>query len=110
MSDLPQLLHFSELPYYAVIFTSIRTEVTEDYTETNNVLTEAASAVPGFLGQESTRDGLGIAVSYWKDLESIDQWRKHLAHQTAKQRGIREWYKTYTLRICKVESHNHFVK
>ena len=110
MSDTSKLLQFNELPYYAVIFTSIRTDVKEDYAETNDFLEEAANAIPGFLGQEATRDGLGIAVSYWKDLESIDQWRKHLSHQSAKARGIREWYQTYSVRICKVESHNHFVK
>jgi len=110
MSAAEELLLINELPYYAVIFTSIRTDVKEDYAETNDFLEEAAAAISGFLGQEATRDGIGIAVSYWKDLESIDEWRKHLSHKDAKARGIREWYKTYTIRICKVESHNHFVK
>ena len=104
------ILKFDELPYYAVIFTSIRTDVADDYAATNDMLTEEAEKIPGFLGQEATRDGLGIAVSYWRDLESIDIWRKHVAHQQAKSRGAREWYKAYSVRICKVESHNHFFK
>ncbi len=105
-----KLLHVAELPYYAVIFTSLRTDVAEDYSETNSLLEESAKEIPGFLGQEATRNAIGIAVSYWRDLESIEKWRHNLQHQHAKARGVREWYSEYTVRICKVEQHNQFVK
>lgn len=103
-------LRIDDLPYYAVIFTSTRTDVKEDYSETNNLLEALAKEVPGFLGQEAVREGLGIAVSYWRDLESIEAWRKNLHHQSAKMRGVKEWYTNYSIRICKVESHNYFSK
>jgi heme-degrading monooxygenase HmoA len=103
-------LHISDLPYYAVIFTSTRTDVMHDYSETNALLELSAKEIPGFLGQEAVRDRLGIAVSYWRDLQSIETWRKNLQHQSAKMRGIKEWYTHYSIRICKVESHNYFSK
>ena len=30
----------------------------------------------GFLGMESIRAGLGITISYWRDLDSIIKWGK----------------------------------
>ena len=52
-------------PYYAVIFTSRRTDVAEGYDDMSAKMVEMASQQPGFLGVESARgaDGLGITVS-----------------------------------------------
>ncbi|EJM47726.1 antibiotic biosynthesis monooxygenase family protein, partial [Pseudomonas sp. GM48] len=54
-------------PYYAVIFTSVRTEGDMGYAEAAAQMLELAREQPGFLGVESARgdDGLGITVSYW---------------------------------------------
>ncbi len=68
-----------------------------------------AKDIPGYLGEESIRDGLGISVSYWRDLESIDIWRKNMDHILAKKRGREEWYQAYTIRIAKVEWDNEFL-
>lgn len=53
-------------PYFAVIFTSRRTEGDQGYGEMAARMAELAAAQPGFLGVESTRgeDGFGITVSY----------------------------------------------
>ena len=53
-------------PYYAVIFTSLRTEIENDYSAMANRMLELAKIQDGFLGVESAREGLGITVSYWK--------------------------------------------
>ncbi len=62
-------------PYYAVIFTSIRTEGDRGYAEMAARMVELAARQPGFLGVESAREELGVTVSYWRDLESIKQWK-----------------------------------
>jgi hypothetical protein len=63
-------------PYYAVIFTSVRTPVGEGYPETAERMLQLAAQQPGYLGVESTREGaLGITVSYWQDLPSIKSWK-----------------------------------
>jgi heme-degrading monooxygenase HmoA len=92
-------------PYYAVIFSSLRTEGDNEYAATADRMLELASSMPGYLGIESTRgeDGFGITVSYWRDEASIEVWRKHSEHVLAQERGKREWYKHYELRVARVE-------
>ena len=90
-------------PYYAVIFTSLRTDVDEGYGSTAERMVELAEGQPGFLGVESARSGLGITVSYWESLEAIRQWKMQSEHLIAQQTGREQWYTAYQTRICKVE-------
>ncbi len=94
-----------EPPYYAVIFTSRRTEGDNGYSTMAERMTELAARQPGFLGVESVRaaDGMGITVSYWKTEEAIQNWKRNGAHQAAQQSGKRAWYQDYVVRIAKVE-------
>lgn len=91
-------------PYYAVIFTNLRTEGDLGYGEMSEKMLDLASKQPGFLGVESARDDLGITVSYWRDLESIKQWKNNLSHLSAQQKGREQWYSRYRIRIAKVET------
>ena len=98
-------------PYYAVIFTSRRTNDDETaYGEAATRMLELAAQQPGFLGVESARgdDGLGITVSYWENLESIRNWRINAEHRIVQQRGRSGWYAHYELRVCRVESATSF--
>ncbi|MCM3727010.1 antibiotic biosynthesis monooxygenase [Neobacillus cucumis] len=98
-------------PYYAVIFTSQRTEGDKGYGKMAETMEELASTQPGFLGIESVRDTqLGITVSYWNSLEAIEKWKNHAVHIIAQQRGKEEWYKNYKVRVCKVERAYSFEK
>jgi len=104
MSD-SRLARTPQPPYYAVIFTSIRTAGDHGYAETSDRMVELASGQPGFLGIESVRDaqGTGITVSYWTSTEAIAAWKAQAEHQLAQQRGRREWYQQYEIRIARVE-------
>ncbi|HXZ07906.1 MAG TPA: antibiotic biosynthesis monooxygenase [Paraburkholderia sp.] len=90
-------------PYYAVIFTSIRTSGDNGYGNMAEAMVEAASKQPGFLGVESAREELGITVSYWDSLESIAAWKRDSAHLMAQKLGREQWYEAYKTRICRVE-------
>jgi heme-degrading monooxygenase HmoA len=94
-----------EPPYYAVIFTAQRTAGDDGYPETAERMVELAGQQPGFLGVESTRDasGLGITVSYWRTLDDLTAWRRHVEHAAARRGGRERWYSRYELRIAKVE-------
>ena len=94
-----------EPPYYAVIFTSQRAAGDAGYGDTAQRMVELAAQQPGYLGIESTRgaDGLGITVSYWRTLDNIAAWRRHLEHTAARNDGRAQWYTHYELRIAKVE-------
>ncbi|HEV3020453.1 MAG TPA: antibiotic biosynthesis monooxygenase [Burkholderiaceae bacterium] len=103
--DASRLARTPQPPYYAVIFTSIRTEGDRGYGETSDRMVELASRQPGFLGFESVRDadGVGITVSYWASTEAIAAWKAQTEHLLAQQRGRREWYQQYEIRIACVE-------
>ena len=90
-------------PYYAVIFTSTRTEVADGYEQTSMRMEELAKMQEGFLGIESARNEVGITVSYWKNLQAIKNWKANEEHLLAQEKGKDTWYKNYTIRICKVE-------
>lgn len=95
-------------PYYAVIFTSLRTEVADGYGKMANLMVELAARQPGYLGIESARSEVGITVSYWESLEAIKAWRENVQHAIAQKRGKEEWYSAFCTRICKVERDNHW--
>jgi heme-degrading monooxygenase HmoA len=97
-------------PYYAVIFTNLRTEVEDGYHNTADRMVELAKQQPGYLGHESVRDGLGITISYWESLEAIRNWKQVAEHQIAQQKGRTDWYAAYKTRICKVERDYGFEK
>lgn len=97
-------------PYYAVIFTSLRTEVDSGYHDTADRMVELAQQQPGYLGHESARDGLGITISYWESLDAIRNWKQQSEHLVAQQKGRTDWYSAYKTRICKVERDYGFEK
>ncbi len=104
MSEM-SLARTPEPPYYAVIFTSQRTEGDRGYGNMAQRMAELAKDMPGFLGLESVRgeDGFGISVSYWASEEAIKGWKTHAEHQVAQTTGKKTWYEDYALRVAKVE-------
>ena len=97
-------------PYYAVIFTSTRTEGDKGYSEMADRMLELAKQQDGFLGVESAREELGITVSYWRDLDAIKKWKENAEHTIAREKGRSEWYKSFKTRIAKVERDYEFEK
>ncbi|MDE5422836.1 antibiotic biosynthesis monooxygenase [Ancylomarina sp. DW003] len=95
-------------PYYAVIFTSVRTEGDKGYSEMADLMLELAQQQNGFLGVESAREDVGITVSYWRDLDAIKSWKENSEHKIARERGRKEWYKNFKTRIAKVERDYEF--
>jgi heme-degrading monooxygenase HmoA len=95
-------------PYYAVIFSSIKSDQTQGYDQMAEAMAALVMQQPGYLGHESARDGIGITVSYWDSLESIKKWKAVSAHQEAQIKGRSSWYQSYKIRICKVERDYEF--
>ncbi|MCC4273653.1 antibiotic biosynthesis monooxygenase family protein [Marinomonas communis] len=90
-------------PYYAVVFTSVRTAGDNGYGEVADRMVTLAEQQPGFLGMESAREDVGVTVSYWQDLDSIKQWKQNVEHLGAQKMGREQWYETFKVRIAKVE-------
>ncbi|WDV05213.1 MULTISPECIES: antibiotic biosynthesis monooxygenase family protein [Lysinibacillus] len=99
--------------YYAVIFTSQRTDRDgEGYGEMAEIINTLAQQQPGFLRVESVRndEGRGITVSYWESLEAIQAWKDNAKHLTAQQLGKGKWYTNYQVEICQIIKEYSFVK
>ncbi|POX47824.1 antibiotic biosynthesis monooxygenase [Streptomyces sp. Ru71] len=109
-APLPVPAH--EPPYYAVVFTSVRTEDEDGYPETADRMDELVRKIPGFLGMDHARSagGLSITVGYFQDAEAIEAWRSDLEHRRAQRRGREQWYERYTLHVAKVERSHGFVR
>ena len=97
-------------PYYAVIFTSVKSNFDEGYAEMAQKMEDLAKQQSGFLGVESARNEVGITVSYWKDLISIRNWKENLDHLEAQNDGKATWYENYIVRIALVEREYSFTK
>jgi heme-degrading monooxygenase HmoA len=91
MTSTASLAKTPSPPYYAVIFTSQRTDGDRGYSRMANRMVELASRQPGFLGAESVRgaDGFGITVSYWSSEEAITARKAHLEHKPTQETGKR---------------------
>ena len=90
-------------PYYAVVFSNIKNGALEGYTETADRMVELAHEQPGFLGIESASSEIAITVSYWESLDAIAAWKANSEHQLAQKQGREQWYKSFRLRVAKVE-------
>ena len=99
----PLLADTPEPPYYAVIFSTTRTEGDNGYGDMAEKMAEMAATMPGYLGADSTRNEIGITVSYWADMESIKNWKFQADHAAARELGRAIWYGSYRLRIARVE-------
>jgi heme-degrading monooxygenase HmoA len=109
---LNNLARLPDPPYFAVIFSTRRTNGDNGYLEMADIMEKLAAEQPGYLGIESARDpaGFGITVSYWKDEESILAWKRNAEHSVARQLGRDKWYEAYELRVAKVERAYGFKK
>ncbi len=90
-------------PYYAVIFTSTLSKNTEGYQEMAKQMETLAKQQKGFLGIDSARNNVSITVSYWESLDAIKNWKQQSNHLVAQQKGIKDWYSWYNVKICKIE-------
>ena len=99
-----------EPPYYAVIFTTVKSENLEGYAEMNARMFELAQKQKGYIGIESAKAEIGLSVTYWETLEDIANWRNHAEHKLAQEKGYSTWYQAFATRICRVERDNFYEK
>jgi heme-degrading monooxygenase HmoA len=92
-------------PYWAVIFTSRRTDGDRGYEAMADEMAALAAQQPGYLGIESARnaEGVGITVSYWDSEEHVRGWKQVARHLEAQRLGRAEWYRAYEVRVARVE-------
>jgi len=89
-------------PYVVVIFTSVQTDDLSGYAEMAEHMETLAKQQPGYLGFESARSGLGIALSYWATEDDARAWKQVADHAEAQRIGKERWYASYKVRIATV--------
>lgn len=102
MSLDAQLASTPAPPYYAVIFSSLRSDGDHGYAQAASDILELARRQPGFLGFDSARQEIGISVSYWASLEAIAAWKNHPEHRRVMARAG-DWYRHFRVRVARVE-------
>ena len=87
---------------YAVIFSYQLSDNLDGYEDMDKKTINAVVDVPGYLGYDKFGDGnQNTFISYWKDLKSIDIWRKDFLHIEAKKHG-KQWYKKMRIQIVQI--------
>lgn len=97
-------------PYYAVIFTTVKSDNQDGYAEMNARMFELAQQQKGYLGIESAKGEIGLSVTYWETIEDIVNWKNHAEHLLAQAEGYATWYQAFATRVCRVERDNFYEK
>ena len=81
-----------------------------DYTAMNNDLSEYVKSRPGFVDFKSFKaeDGERLTIVWWRDRETLEQWRRDLRHMEAKKLGRQKWYQYYKIEIAEVYRQSDF--
>ncbi len=91
----------------AVIFEAVPGEGKKDeYFAIAEKLRPELNKMPGFISierfQSITNPGKILSLSFWRDEESITQWRNLEMHRRAQAKGRRSVFNDYRLRVAHV--------
>ena len=91
----------------AVIFEAVPGEGKKDeYFSIAEKLRPELNKIPGFISierfQSVANPGKILSLSFWKDEESITQWRNVEIHRQAQAKGRRSAFSDYRLRVAHV--------
>ena len=91
----------------AVIFEAVPAEDKKDeYFAIAEKLRGELNKIPGFISierfQSVTSPGKILSLSFWKDEESVMQWRNVEMHRQAQARGRKSVFGDYRLRVAHV--------
>ncbi len=92
---------------YVVIFRARVAQFDSEYFQTAERMRELAIEQYGCLEfVASTEDDLEIAISYWRSLDDIANWKRAPEHLLAQQKGKEKWYKSFEIEIAEIKSTN----
>ncbi len=82
----------------------------EDYQDTNAEMESLVRQNPGFIDVKSykSEDGERLTAVWWKDKESLREWRELARHREAQNTGREKWYQYYEMEVATVERTSSF--
>jgi len=89
----------------AVIFeVQVAKGKTSEYLDIANEIRPFLSEVEGFISierfQSLTNEGKVLSLSFWRDEESIQEWRRLEGHRLAQSKGRNGVFENYRLRVA----------
>jgi heme-degrading monooxygenase HmoA len=94
-----------------ILFRSKFTEQAgEDYRTMDAELEKLVQENPGFIAAKSytSADGERLTVVWWRDEESLTEWRNLMRHREAQEIGRQKWYEYYNVEVARVTRSKSF--
>lgn len=82
----------------------------DDYQAMNAEMESVVRQNPGFIDVKSykSEDGERLTVVWWRDEESLRQWREQVRHRAAQKSGREKWYQYYKMDVASVVRESSF--
>lgn len=82
----------------------------DDYQATNAEMEALVRQNPGFIDVKSykSEDGERLTLVWWKDEESLREWREQVRHRAAQSTGRQKWYAYYKMDVATVIRQSNF--
>jgi heme-degrading monooxygenase HmoA len=100
-------------PSLVILFRSKLTEQAgEDYQAMNAEMQALVRQNPGFVDVKSYAgvDGERLTVVWWRDEESLAEWRNQMRHREAQNTGRQKWYEYYDVEVATILRTRSFVR
>jgi len=92
---------------FAVIFeVEPEKESAQEYFDLAAELRPELEKIDGFISVERfismyNKDKY-LSVSFWRDENALNQWREHLGHRDAQEKGLINIFRNYRIRVAEV--------
>jgi heme-degrading monooxygenase HmoA len=96
-----------------IVFRSKLTEQAgEDYQAMDAEMETLVRQNPGFIDVKSytSADGERLTLVWWRDEESLMEWRNLMRHREAQNIGRQKWYQYYDMEVATVTRTASFVR
>ena len=100
-------------PSIVILFRSKRTDQAgEDYKAMDAELETLVRQNPGFVDVKSytAADGERLTVVWWRDEQSLAEWRNLMRHREAQETGRQKWYEYYDMDVATITRSKSFAR
>jgi len=98
-------------PLQIILFRSKLTDQAgEDYRAMDDELSALVRQNPGFVDVKSytAEDGERLTVVWWRDEQSLADWRNLVRHREAQNTGRQKWYQYYKMDVETITRSKNF--
>lgn len=102
--------HSQDAELVILFFSRLTDQAGDDYYRMDEELSHLVKDAPGFAGVKSftADDGERLTVVWWKDAETLRQWRELPRHRKAQDAGRERWYQHYRMEVARIERRSSF--